>query len=115
MSDRHTKVIGYFAYASPAEVVCTGEACVITGSESAMQEYIDEIDPEGRKKNTIKKTRFGEILKGLQLGAAYAFDEESYSRFYPLAKQEGLDVAEADFKKQKSKGWRFFTVQLVGL
>jgi len=113
MSDRHTKVIGYFAYASPTEVVCTDEACVITGSEEAMKDCIIEIDPDGRKKNTIKKTRFGEILKGLQLGAAYAFDEESFSRFYPLAKQEGLDVAEADFKKQKSEGWRFFTVQLI--
>jgi hypothetical protein len=115
MSDRDTKVIGYFAYASPAEVVCSDEACIITGSERAMQDHIAEIDPDGRKKNTIKKTRFGEILKGLQLGAAYAFDEESYSRFYPLAKQEGLNVAEADFEKQKSKGWRFFTVQLIVL
>jgi len=114
MPARHSKVIGYFAYASPTEVVCTGEACVITGSYRAMQEYILEIDPNGRKRTTIKKTRFGEIMKGLQLGAAYAFDEESYGRFYTLAKQDGLDVVDADLKKHKGEGLRFFTVQLKG-
>lgn len=112
MSARHSKVIGYFAYASPTEVVCTGEACVITGSYRAMQEYILEIDPDGRKRTTIKKTRFGEIMKGLQFGAAYAFNEESYRRFYPLAKQEGLDIVDADFKKHKDEGLGFLTVQL---
>lgn len=115
MSDRYSKVIGYFAYASPTEIVCTGKACVISGSQRAMRYYIAEIDPEGWKKNTIKKTRFGEIMRGLQLGAAYAFDKESYGRFYPLARKEGLPVAEGDFKEQKSKGFRFFTVQLRSL
>ncbi len=115
MSDRYSKVIGHFAYASPTKIVCTGKACVISGSQHAMRYYIAEIDPEGWKKNTIKKTRFGEIMRGLQLGAAYAFDEESYGRFYPLARKEGLPVAEGDFKKQKSKDFRFFTVQIKSL
>ena len=115
MSDRYSKVIGYFAYASPTEVVCTGKACVISGSQRAMCDYIAEIDPDGWKKNTIKKTRFGEILRGLQLGAAYAFDKESCAKFYPIARKEGLPVAEGDFKKQKSKDFRFFTVQIKSL
>jgi len=114
MPDRHSKIIGYFAYALPTEVVCTGEACVISGSQLAMQEYISEIDPDRRKRRTIKKTRFGEIIKGLLLGAAYAFDEEAYGRFYPLARQEGLGVVEADFKKHQDEGLRFFIVQLKG-
>jgi len=112
MSSRYTKVIGYFAYASPTQVVCTGDACVISESERSMREYILEIDPENVNKRTIKKTRFGEIVKGIRLGAAYAFDEESYRKFYPLAIQEGFNVAEADFESQKSEGNRFFTVQL---
>lgn len=116
MADRSRKVVGYFAFSSPTEVVCTsGNACVISGSYRAMKAYLTEIDPEGNTRHTIKKTRFGEIVKGLQLGAAYAFDEESYTTFYPLARQEGLPVAEADFTEQKSKGLRFFTVQLIGL
>ena len=28
-------------------------------------------------------------MKGLSLGAPYAFDREAYSRFYPLAKKVG--------------------------
>ena len=79
MSDRYSKVIGYFAYASPTEIVCTGEACVISGSQHAMRDYIAEIDPEEWKKNTVRKTRLGEI------------------------------------KEQKSKCFRFFTVQLKNL
>ena len=52
-------------------------------------------------------------MQGLQYGAAYAFDEESYICFYPLAREEGLDVQQADFQKQKLVGGRFFTVQIV--
>ena len=111
MTNRYSKIIGFFAYASPSEVLCTGAACIIAGSESKMREYIKEIDPTG-KRHTIRKTRFNEILQGLQLGAAYAFDEDSYKVFYPLAKQEGLDVAEGDFAAKKAEGFRFFTVEL---
>ncbi len=115
MADRNRKVIGYFAFASPTEVVCTGNACVITGSVRTMKAFVKEIDPEGLQKRTIKKTFFGEILSGLKLGAAYAFDEESYKKFYPLARKEGLNVAEGNFEEMKSKDFRFFTVQLAGL
>ncbi|MEA3339406.1 MAG: hypothetical protein U9R15_05515 [Chloroflexota bacterium] len=112
MSARRSKVIGYFAYASLAEVACTGDACVISGSRRAMEEYILEIDPGRRKMRTIKKTTFDEIKKGLLLGAAYAFDKVSYGRFYPLARRAGLDVMKADFEKHEAEGFRFFTVQL---
>ena len=37
MSIHDSKVIGYFAYASRNEVVCTdGAACVITGSQKSI-------------------------------------------------------------------------------
>ena len=118
MADRSRTVIGYFAFASPTEVVCTGDAgdaCVISGSVRAMKAFLSEIDPDGQKGHTVKKTRFGEILRGLKLGASYGFDEESYKKFYPLARKEGLPVSEANFEEMKSKGFRFFTVQLKGL
>ena len=114
MSQNDSKVIGFFAYASKDEVLCTEEAaCLIAGSKASMVEYLKEMDPTNIKRHTIKKTRFGEIVQGLQYGAAYAFDEESYECFYPLARQEGLDVQKADFQKQKKVGNRFFTVQLL--
>ena len=65
--------------------------------QKSMEEYVKELDPKSSKKRTIKKTRFGEIMRGLKLGAAYAFDEDAYNRFYPLAKEVGLDVQSADF------------------
>jgi hypothetical protein len=115
MADRSRKVIGYFAFSSPSEVVCTGDACVITGSVQAMKAFLLEIDPYGQKNHTVKKTNFGEILRGLKLGAAYGFDEESYKKFYPLAHKEGLPVSEANFVEMKRKGFRFITVQLKSL
>jgi hypothetical protein len=114
MSTSHNKVIGYFAYVSPTTVVCTGEACIIAGSRHAMEEYLLEIDPDRGKLRTIKKTTFDEIKRGLLLGAAYAFDKGSYRRFYPLAKQAGLGVMDADFEKQRAEGRRFLIIQLKG-
>ena len=113
MSLYDTKVIGFFAYASRNEVLCTDNAaCIITGSQKSMEKYLKEFDPTGGRKHTIRKTRFGEIMQGLLQGAAYAFDEESYDQFYPLAREIGLDVQPADFASQKAKGMRFFTVQI---
>ena len=109
MANADTKVIGYFAYASPQAVVCSGNACVIAGSEAAMLQFIaGQPDGDG-KRHTIRKTRFGEIMRGLRLGGAYAFDEESYGRFLPLGRAEGLALSDAKFSKRRK---RFFTVQI---
>nr|WDE41613.1 hypothetical protein [uncultured bacterium] len=110
MANPKRKVIGYFAFAPPNEVVCTGQrgdACVISGSLRTMKAYVKEIDPDGFTKRIIKKTLFEEILNGLKLGASYAFDEESYKKFYPLARKEGLQVTEGNFDEMKLKGFRF--------
>jgi len=58
MADNSRKVIGYCAFASPTEVICTGdqgEACVISGSVRAMKAFLKEIDPDGQKAHTVKK------------------------------------------------------------
>jgi hypothetical protein len=83
-----TRVIGYFAYLSPTECVCTDvDACVVSGSSDAMEQYVAEVHPQARREAVVKKTRLRDILRGLQLGAAYAFDRESYGRFLPLARE----------------------------
>ena len=107
------KVIGYFAFASRRQVVCTDvDACVVAGSDRAMRDYLMEIAPDDCRRATVRKTRFGEIMQGLSLGAAYAFDEDSYSRFYPLAQAAGLPVEPGDFSAAANGGDRFFTVRL---
>jgi hypothetical protein len=114
MAQRDSRVIGYFAYLSPMEVVCSDvDACVVSGSSTAMEEYLAEMHPHRAPAATVRKTRFGEILRGLELGAAYAFDKESYARFYPLALEAGVPVEAADFEKHRESGGRFFTVRLV--
>ena len=109
-------VLGYFAFMSPMEVVCTDvDACVIAGSRATLEQHLAQSRPDRLAEATVKKTRFREVLRGLRLGAAYAFDEESYSKFYPMAQKAGLPVQEADFVAAKERGDRFFTVRLVAL
>jgi len=109
--ERASKVIGYFAYVPPMEAFCDGDACVIAGSEAGLLEYIAARDPRDVKKNKIKKTRFGEIVRGIGLGAAYAFDEDAYNRFFPLAQEEGFDLGPEDFSQPSPTGMHFIRVQ----
>lgn len=112
MPSRDAKVVGYFAYLSAMQVVCTDvDACVVSGSSSAMEQYVAEVYAEQASRVTVRKTRFGEVLRGLELGAAYAFDKESYARFYPLALEAGIPVSAADFDDPRHQGTRFFTVR----
>lgn len=114
MGQRDSQVIGFFAYLPPMQVVCTDvDACVVSGSSGAMEKYLAEMHPHRTAAATVRKTRFGEILRGLQLGAAYAFDKESYARFYPLALEAGIPADAANFDAQPASGRRFFTVRLV--
>jgi hypothetical protein len=108
-----TKVIGYFAYASPSEVVCDGDACVIAGSDADLRTYLSGLGTSEGINHTLKKTRFGEIMRGIRLGAAYAFDETSYNRFYPLARREGFDLGAEDFSPTAT-GRHFVKVRLKG-
>ena len=112
ITNRDTKVIGCFAYLSPTKVVCDGDACIIAGSESAMKRYLSLSDRETSSKHTIKKTRFGEIMRGMSLGALYAFDEEAYNRFYPLASATGHALKQADFTADHPDEIKFMTVKL---
>lgn len=106
-----SKVIGYFAKLSPTEVVCEGDACVIAGSEDEMKRYIKKISNNALKQAVIKKTRFGEIMNGIKLGAPYAFDERSYERFYPLANKMGLNLKKEDFSVPTETGYHFVVIR----
>jgi hypothetical protein len=54
-------------------------------------------------------------MRGISLGAAYCFDEESYNRFYPLATQEGLKLGPEDFSDNTRPGFHFVRVQFFPL
>jgi hypothetical protein len=107
-------VVGYFAYFPPMDAICTDvDACVIAGSRKAMEQYLAESHPSRASEATVRRTTFKEILSGMKLGAAYAFDEHSYRVFYPLARRAGLPVENADFEEGRKRGGRFFTVRIV--
>lgn len=114
VNQNYSKVIGVFAYRARTEVICVNtDACLIAGSEEAMREYVSEFTDSAPDELTIRKTRFVEILDGVRTGAAYAFDEQAYSRFLPLAREAGLSATEADFEKARAEGRRFLCVRWV--
>lgn len=112
-----SKVIGYFSYTVSGNVFCDGGACVISGTEALMRDYLEEMSPDNSERDLIKKTRFGEIMNGLLKGGAYAFDQDSYRRFLPLAKKNGLDsLPDLDkfFSEASPTGLHFVRVEFDG-
>ena len=99
MNGSNHKVIGYFAIrrGSPY-ILCDGEACVIAGSEQAMNSYIVKLAKEKPSSYKVKKTRYVEIVQGMRMGGVYTFDNRAYERFFPLAKAEGMPVVEFEFE-----------------
>ena len=107
------KVIGYFSY-SETGVFCDGDACVISGTKKSMSTYINQMLPHHNEENIIKKTRFGEIISGLERGGAYAFDREAYIQFFSLAQKQGLRDLPAPrqfFSEQSPTGLHFIRIQ----
>jgi hypothetical protein len=76
-----------------------------------MRKIVEGRTTRGAPSLTIKKTRFGEIMRGLRLGAAYCFDEEAYNRFFPLARMEGLNLGPEDFSDPGPHGVHLLRVQ----
>ena len=103
-------IIGYFAATKRGDVVCDGPACIIAGSYKTMKMYlaISRSKPPGKVK--IIKTRFGDILEGMRMGGAYAFDEEAYGRFLPLSRDEGMGFDDLDFTPDKAGDVKFVTI-----
>ncbi len=107
-----SRVVGYFAALPTAVVLCTGDlnACVIGGTADAVRAYVWELDEANANTFAIRKTRFIDILRGMNRGGAYGFDREAYQRFFPLARGAGFPVVDGDFDKARVEGYRFFTV-----
>lgn len=100
------KVIGHLAYITKTHLICDGDSCIISGSREKMKERLRRTNPQVMNSVTITKARFGDIKRGLQCGAAYSFDEESYGRFYPLADKAGIKVGPEDFSGEPPDGSR---------
>jgi len=84
------KVVGYFSYSEAGCAFCNDGACIIAGTDELMRFYIKQLLSKHEKIGMVKKTRFEEIMMGLQFGEAYAFDMESYVKFFSLATQYGI-------------------------
>jgi hypothetical protein len=89
-------LIGYIAQATQYHVLCDGDACVVFGSRLKFKSYLAGNPQTCDKSYSIKKAWFEDILTGLSFGAAYAFDEEAFRLFYPLAQRAGLKLPSPD-------------------
>ncbi|MEW6669921.1 MAG: hypothetical protein AB1512_32325 [Thermodesulfobacteriota bacterium] len=95
MSERDMKVLGYVAQRQgKPEMVCDGDSCVVAGSERKMTDYIKAFSNSPSASYQISKARYGHVMKVMKLGGAYSFDEESYPRFYSLAREDGMELVD---------------------
>lgn len=75
-------------------MICDGDSCIVAGSERKMNEYIKAFSNSPSTRYQITKARYGHVMKGMKLAAAYSFDEESYSRFHLLACEDGMQLVD---------------------
>jgi hypothetical protein len=108
--DRDDVIIGYFGATKRGDVACDGPACIIAGSYKTMKDYLAKSKTKPAGKLKITKTTFGEILSGIRMGGAYAFDEDSYGRFLPLAREEGMGFEDLDFTPDRPGDIKFVTI-----
>ena len=102
MSDKETKVLGFIAFVpGTIGVLCDGDSCIVMGSEKLMKQYLEKFAADLRVGYRITKARYGHVLKVMKMGGAYSFDRESFSRFCPLARADGIDVVNFTPKSQK--------------
>ena len=96
--------IGYLAAFSPLELLCDAGACIIAGSEAKLRGYVTAYAPQLARRYTVQPVSSAELLTGIRAGLPYAFDEEAYNRFYPLAQRAGLGVGPEDFSQPPPPG-----------
>lgn len=115
MSINDKKVIGYIASYSRTEVLFVGDACLVMGSEKKLQHHISKNVLEQKAITTLKKIRFGDIIRSMSHGEKIVFDEESYNRFYPLGKQIGLQIEVPSSNTNEKSGSIFYLLSSDGL
>lgn len=109
MPKKDSDVVGYFAIYPPHDILCDGDACIVAGTQSALNNYITSIANSNIEFDK-RKTRFGEILEGMAIGGAYAFDEKAYNLFYPLANKNGFSLKSEIFSSTET-GMHFVVVR----
>lgn len=101
-------------YCSASKAVCVGEALVVASTEKDLQVIDDRLHPifKFSKPTKLKKIKFGEILDGLTHGAAYAFDQQSYDRFYPIANSLCHELKAENLSARGDTGIHLITISL---
>jgi len=105
-------LIGYIAQTS-GNVLCDGDACIVFGSRLKLKSYLASNPKTAATEYALKKAWSDDILTVLRMGAAYAFDEEAYRLFYPLAQRAGLNLQREDFSTPPPAGLTQPPIHLV--
>lgn len=93
MINKDTKVLGYIAVQpGTTNVLCDGDSCIVAGSETLMEEYIAAFSGSRRAGHCTSKARYGHVIQAMKLGGIYSFDRESFTRFQPLARKDGMEL-----------------------
>lgn len=93
--NRLNKIIGYVAIRKGTpSMLCDDTACIIGGIKRDIERYITANAGQNPEDYIIKKTTFGEIVRGLKMGGVYALDQGAFDNYLPVAKACGMPLAE---------------------
>tara|TARA_B110000305_G_scaffold214416_1_gene251152 strand:+ start:1682 stop:2020 length:339 start_codon:yes stop_codon:yes gene_type:complete len=111
MTENDEEIIGYWGITKNGDIVCDDvDACIIAGSYEKMEGYLENSNGGNSKELKITKLTYGEIMEGLNAGAACSFDEESYQKLVPLASDEGVVLPDVDFTPGSDGDIKFYTL-----
>lgn len=77
-------------------MVCDGDACVVAGTYEAMVAIVKH-NGYSLEDHVIEPAKSLHILQAMNMGGAYAMDEQAYNCFLPEAQKAGLPLVEEDF------------------
>lgn len=109
--DPSDSVIGFVARQG-MNMTCDGDACIVAGTREAMVSIL-QFHRRDPAQQVIEPARCSQILQGIALGGAYAFDEQAYHRFLPDAQRAGLPLVEEDFSDPGPTGIHLVQVRFL--
>jgi hypothetical protein len=89
------QIIGFYARATSHEAICLNDACIIAGTQAAMQRYLG-VSTDHPDDYTVHGSSYEDIMAGLLAGDQYAFDVKAYNLFAALARACGIDLESED-------------------
>ncbi|MFT5085375.1 MAG: hypothetical protein ACI9Y1_003434 [Lentisphaeria bacterium] len=113
MSNLEDKTVGYVAVHPSMTMYCEDESCIVVSTQSALNKLLksafDDVSVFEKR-----KAKFHEVIEGMEMGGAYAFDKQSCKIFKHIAKTQNVTLVE-NIKSSSNEGREFAHISIEKL